>query len=144
MRPFAERLSPGFPLRGPSVKLRLTNHVIVRYQERVKPALLRRQARDKLEAIIAAAGDLGPRPDWLPVKHHHSEARYVELVDGTVGVVSKGRVTTIIVRASYQPKERAEKKAARQASQRPRAGRSGKRNRRARGQGSDLWEDEAA
>lgn len=126
------------------MNLRLTDHAITRYLERVKPALLRRQAKVELEALVAAAGEPGPRPSWLPLEHHHSGASYVRLADGIIGTVRGSRVTTVLVRASYRPEERAAKKAVRQANQRPRTGRGGKRNRQHKRQGEAGWEDEAA
>lgn len=102
--------------------LRLSDHAITRYHERVKPALLRRQAKVELEALVAAAGKVGPRPDWLPPEQCPGDG-YVELTPGVVAAVVRGQVTTVMVRAGGSPKFKAMKKAARRSSVRGNRGR---------------------
>lgn len=50
--------------------VRVTNHAVERYQERVRPALDRQGAFDELVRLLRAAGDV---VEDLPVWAHHTE-----------------------------------------------------------------------
>lgn len=93
--------------------LYVTDHAITRYWERVKPALLRDQAKAELEALLVGAGPAGEAPGW--VGYADPGDGYIEVADGIVAAVSDGCVTTVLTRGSVSPAHRAHRRAARRA-----------------------------
>ena len=107
---------------GCGMKLYLTHHAVTRYHERVKPALLRRQAKVEFEALLAQAEKLGEPPAWLRSEHPDADD-YIELADGIVAAVVGNKATTVLIRASGSPAHHRRKKEARQKRRRSVRGR---------------------
>jgi hypothetical protein len=82
--------------------IRLTNHAVDRYIERVKPALDRDAARSELQALVRAAGEpSSEQPEW-----HAREvpcSLYLEISDGIVATVQEQAVTSVITRGGSGP-----------------------------------------
>jgi hypothetical protein len=79
------------------MRLRATHHAIMRYIERVKPALEPKAARVELETLLAAL-ESSPPVWWTSARPSDSTA-FAEICDGiAVAVEGKGVVTTVVVR----------------------------------------------
>lgn len=81
--------------------MRLTEHAVRRYNERVKPTLGLGACRRELEALLAGAEEVA-RPEWLHAHHPDTES-YLELADGIVAGVQGGAVATVLIRAETSP-----------------------------------------
>jgi len=84
----------------------VSEQAIIRYRERVKPALDFQPAKAELEALIRMAGDLRPGvPDWASLKEESDG--YFELADGVAAVVRESIVTTVLARGGLHSSVRA-------------------------------------
>lgn len=89
----------------------VSEHAILRYQERVKPGHGFPKAKHELEVLAWMADGVRPGcPDWYHVGNHPEEADgWLELADGIAGVIVRGRLVTVVVRGGAQSDHRAHK-----------------------------------
>ena len=103
------------------MRYQVSDHAIVRYQERVKPALTREQAKRELEALVGTAQGLGKEQSpWLTLSGAPVDA-FLELSDGIIALVMDLTVITVLIRGGSHEsvrKARNERKARRRRARR--------------------------
>jgi len=100
--------------------LTVSDHAVTRYWERVKPTLLRDQAKAELEALAAASETEARRPAWLHPSGEPVDA-FLHLSDGIVGLIVDDTLITVLVRGvapESLKKARRERKARRRRTRR--------------------------
>ena len=89
----------------------VSEHAILRYQERVKPTHNFPRAKHELEILVRMAGEVKPgHPDWFPPSTSNGEG-WLDISDGIAGIVAERVVTTVVVRSGSHPDARAAKAA---------------------------------
>lgn len=112
------------------MKVRVTDHAVERFQERVRPTLDLAACRRELLRLTGACAPKPLPPAW---KHHDPQIRpdslYAELSDGVCAVLTpRGHVLTIVTRAGSGAQHRQNKNELK--ARRRRARKAKNRNRR--------------
>lgn len=73
----------------------VSTHAAERYVELVKPQLDLGQAHRELEALLPKCETIA-RPPWISYHSKLADDEYLQIADGVVAIVCRGRVKTVI------------------------------------------------
>lgn len=85
----------------------LSSHAILRYRERVRPALAMGAARRELLAVLQAAEHTNVKPDWVEVDDPDAyPGGWLIACDSVAFPIRDGIITTCLTRGSLNPRHR--------------------------------------